>query len=56
MRSYALLVAVLMSVLMNAAVSVAIVSAQNAAPRAQTPARPWPPARLADGQPDVQGT
>ena len=28
-----------------------VVSAQ-----AQAPARPWPPARLADGQPDVQGT
>ena len=26
------------------------------APAQQAPARPWPPARLADGQPDVQGT
>jgi len=35
-------------------VSVAL-GAQAPAPQAAVPAKPWPPARLADGQPDVQG-
>lgn len=36
-------------------VPVALV-AQAPPPQATVPAKPWPPARLADGQPDVQGS
>jgi hypothetical protein len=31
-------------------------SGQGAQPQPSTPQRPWPPARTADGQPDVQGS
>ena len=36
--------------------SAAPVSGQGEMPRPATPAKPWPPARTPDGQPDVQGT
>ncbi len=42
---------VIMSLCAALTAASAAVSAQ-----AQAPARPWPPAQLADGQPDVQGT
>ena len=54
MKRHARLIVLLMNVVV-VSVSVAL-AAQDAAPRAQTPARPWPPARTPDGQPDVQGT
>ena len=31
-------------------------SGQGAQPQPSTPQSPWPPARTADGQPDVQGS
>jgi hypothetical protein len=34
----------------------ASLAGQGAAPQAAAPARPWPPALTADGQPDVQGS